>query len=49
MPNKVIKKTALTPTVLISGGTGFLGARLAETLLEQNSRVVVVDLLSKEK
>jgi nucleoside-diphosphate-sugar epimerase len=44
MPKKqVITKSALVPTVLISGGAGFIGSHLAEALLENKARVVVLD------
>ena len=44
MPKKqVITKSALAPTVLISGGAGFIGSHLAEYLLENKARVVVLD------
>ena len=47
MANKnIIRKSALTPTVLIAGGAGFIGSNLAETLLLQNARVVVLDNFS---
>lgn len=46
---KIIKKSALTPTVLIAGGAGFIGSNLAETLLLQNARVVVLDNFSTGK
>lgn len=47
--NNIIKKSALTPTVLIAGGAGFIGSNLAETLLLQNARVVVLDNFSSGK
>jgi len=44
MPKEqVIKKSALSPTVLIAGGAGFIGSHLAETLLEKDARVIVLD------
>ncbi len=47
LPNKnssnVIKKSALAPTVLISGGAGFIGSHLAEILLQKEARVIVLD------
>lgn len=44
MPKKqVIKKNALVPTVLISGGAGFIGSHLAEFLLDKKARVIVID------
>ena len=44
MPKKqAITKSALVPTVLISGGAGFIGSHLAETLLENKARVIVID------
>lgn len=39
----VIKKSPLAPTVLISGGAGFIGYYLVEAFLEKGARVVVVD------
>ncbi len=44
--SKIVRKTVLSPTVLIAGGAGFIGAHLAETLLEQKVNVVVVDSLN---
>lgn len=50
MPNNnVIKKTSLSPTVLIVGGAGFIGSHLAEALLQKNARVVVIDNFSTGK
>lgn len=45
MPIKeqVIKKSALSPTVLIAGGAGFIGSHLAELLLARDVRVIVLD------
>ena len=44
MPRKnVIKKSVLSPTVLIAGGAGFIGSHLAEALLLQDARVIVLD------
>jgi UDP-glucuronate decarboxylase len=44
MPTKpVIKKTPLSPTVLIAGGAGFIGSHLAEALLLKDARVIVLD------
>ncbi|MBW6441326.1 NAD-dependent epimerase/dehydratase family protein [Patescibacteria group bacterium] len=44
MPKKqIITKSALVPTVLISGGAGFIGSHLAEYLLQNKARVVVLD------
>ena len=40
---QTIKKSALVPTVLISGGAGFIGSNLAENLLANEARVVVLD------
>ncbi|HLC93460.1 MAG TPA: NAD-dependent epimerase/dehydratase family protein, partial [Patescibacteria group bacterium] len=41
MPRKnVIKKSVLSPTVLIAGGAGFIGSHLAEALLLQDVRVI---------
>ncbi len=41
--NKVIKKSAMAPTVLISGGAGFVGVRLVRVFLDKGARVVVLD------
>jgi nucleoside-diphosphate-sugar epimerase len=41
--SRIIKKSVLSPTVLIAGGAGFIGSHLAETLLEQKVNVVIVD------
>ncbi|HXK52380.1 DUF4012 domain-containing protein [Candidatus Nomurabacteria bacterium] len=50
MPNtNVIKKSALSPTVLIVGGAGFVGSHLAEALLLKDARVIVVDNFSTGK
>ncbi|MFA6981521.1 MAG: NAD-dependent epimerase/dehydratase family protein [Patescibacteria group bacterium] len=38
-----IKKSALTPTVVVAGGAGFIGSRLSEVLLTKGARVVVLD------
>lgn len=43
LKKQVITKSALIPTVLISGGAGFVGSHLAESLLENKARVVVLD------
>lgn len=43
LKKQVISKSALVPTVLISGGAGFIGSHLAETLLENKARVIVLD------
>lgn len=45
MPIKeqVIKKSALSPTVLIAGGAGFIGSHLAHALLQRDARVIVLD------
>ena len=40
---KVIKKSALAPTVLIAGGAGFIGSHLSEALLLKEARVIVLD------
>lgn len=42
----VIKKSPLAPTVLISGGAGFIGYYLVEAFLEKGARVVVLDSIS---
>ena len=46
---KTIKKSVLTPTILIAGGAGFIGSHLAEMLLMQNARVIVLDNLNNGK
>jgi nucleoside-diphosphate-sugar epimerase len=46
---QVIKKSALSPTILIAGGAGFIGTHLAEKLLTQDARVIVIDQLDTEK
>ena len=46
---KVIKKSALSPTVLLAGGAGFIGSHLAESLLAKNARVIVLDNFSTGK
>ena len=44
MPKQqVISKSPLVPTVLISGGAGFIGSHLAEHLLWNKARVIVLD------
>ena len=44
MPKKqIITKSSLVPTVLISGGAGFIGSHLAEHLLQNKARVIVLD------
>lgn len=44
MPKQqTITKSSLIPTVLISGGAGFIGSHLAEYLLQNKSRVIVLD------
>lgn len=44
MPKKkIIKKTALAPTVLIAGGAGFIGSNLVETFLLKEARTIVLD------
>jgi len=40
---QIITKSSLIPTVLISGGAGFIGSHLAEYLLQNKARVVVLD------
>jgi nucleoside-diphosphate-sugar epimerase len=40
---QTIKKSALVPTVLISGGAGFIGSHLMESLLSNGARVIVLD------
>jgi UDP-glucuronate decarboxylase len=45
----VIKKSALSPTVLIVGGAGFIGSHLAEALLAKEARVIVLDNFSTGK
>ncbi|KKU50840.1 MAG: Nucleoside-diphosphate-sugar epimerase, partial [candidate division WWE3 bacterium GW2011_GWC1_47_10] len=50
MPKEqTIKKSALAPTVLIAGGTGFIGLHLAEALLLKDARVIVVDTITPNK
>lgn len=44
-----IKKSALSPTVLIVGGAGFVGSHLSEALLLNNARVIVLDNFSTGK
>lgn len=47
MPKQsVIRKNALTPTVLIAGGAGFIGSQIAEYLLNRETRVIVLDNLN---
>lgn len=41
--NHVIKKNSLAPTVLISGGAGFIGSHLVEQLLSGGAKVLVLD------
>ncbi len=44
MPKKqIITKSSLVPTVLISGGAGFIGSHLVEHLLQNKARVIVLD------
>lgn len=45
----VIRKSALAPTILISGGAGFIGSHLAEALLLKDANVVVLDNFSTGK
>ncbi len=45
----VIKKSVKIPTVLIAGGAGFVGSHLAETILLQGARVIVLDDFSTGK
>lgn len=45
----VIKKSALSPTILIVGGAGFIGSHLANSLLERDARVIVLDNLKTGK
>ena len=40
---QVIKKSALSPTVLIAGGAGFIGSHLSQALLQRDARVIVLD------
>lgn len=49
MSAPTIQKSDSLPTILIAGGAGFLGARLAEKLLKTQCRVVVVDNLTTGK
>jgi nucleoside-diphosphate-sugar epimerase len=41
--NLTIKKNTSIPTILISGGAGFIGSHLAERLLDKKARVLVLD------
>jgi UDP-glucuronate decarboxylase len=43
LKEQVIKKSALSPTILIAGGAGFIGSHLAERFLKEKARVIVVD------
>ena len=44
MPGRnIIKKSVLTPTILVAGGAGFLGSHLVETLLQKECRIIVLD------
>ena len=45
----IIKKSALAPTVIVSGGGGFIGSHLVEALLIKDARVVVLDNFSTGK
>ena len=47
--SNIIKKSALSPTVLIVGGAGFIGSHLSEALLKKDARVIVVDNFSTGK
>ncbi|MEK7595284.1 MAG: NAD-dependent epimerase/dehydratase family protein [Patescibacteria group bacterium] len=44
-----IKKSALAPTILVSGGAGFIGSHLIEALLLKDAKVVVIDNFSTGK
>ncbi|HOA18587.1 MAG TPA: NAD-dependent epimerase/dehydratase family protein [bacterium] len=46
---QTIKKNSLTPTILISGGAGFIGSHVSEHLLGNNARVIVLDNYSTGK
>lgn len=47
--SNLIKKSALSPTVLIVGGAGFIGSHLSEALLKKDARVIVLDNFSTGK
>jgi CDP-paratose 2-epimerase len=47
MPTPRIRRPAVGPAVLITGGAGFLGANLAHRLLSQRRRVIIVDTLAR--
>jgi nucleoside-diphosphate-sugar epimerase len=47
--SQVIKKSALIPTALISGGAGFIGSHIAQALLDKQARVIALDNFSTGK
>jgi nucleoside-diphosphate-sugar epimerase len=48
-PNFEFKKTSLAPSSVIFFGGNYLGSKLAEKLLEKESRVIVVDKFDSQK